>query len=304
MRSFGGKSAKILAAVATVHGLAAGCGNSERTLTAGAGGRGDAGSGGVTAGGLSGGAMGGSGSAGKGSGATSGTSGTGSGGSAASAGTPNATGGEAGSAMSSGRGGSASGGGGTAGGGSGGSPAAGTAGQGDAGEVGAGGENAGDYGDGCPESLPEHRSPCTAGKYLNCTYGDDPRPYCKPMAECSGNVWLLELPICDPPETNCPADPLAPPLGMCDTHPHECFYADMTCGCDWRDTDLYAWQCYPNPEGCPPIIVNAGTHCAEDLKECRYSYSCYSRLMRCQNGVWQYVSSSASDECIPPLEEP
>jgi hypothetical protein len=78
----------------------------------------------------------------------------------------------------------------------------------------------------------------------------------------------------------------------------------MTCGCDWVDTDTYRWQCYLNPANCPPVIANAGTHCEEDLQSCRYDYSCSSRLMRCQSGVWQYVSSSASDDCIPPLAEP
>jgi hypothetical protein len=200
---------------------------------------------------------------------------------------------------------SAGGAGGISGAGEGGVAAGGKAGDGGGGGgAGFGGDRSGDYGGGCPEDFPEAGTPCPDVAYINCTYGDEPRAYCKRRAECFGTNWTTEVPICDPPATDCPEDPLSPPAGICDTHPHDCFYPTMTCSCHFADVDDYYWSCSLVEDGCPAgMIPNAGTFCSEDLQLCRYSYGCGSWSIRCQNGVWQNTGSSAGDECIPPLEE-
>jgi hypothetical protein len=151
----------------------------------------------------------------------------------------------------------------------------------------------------CGDAVPEARSSCdTEGQH--CTWGDDPRFYCRTSAICnssggSGLTWMISMPKCaDPFPDECPASkPEAG--GACDDDDGlDCHYDGGTyCYC----TDCppsgspcepgpVIWYCDEPPGGdCPDIVPNAGTECSVSADtSCQYFTCGYAAT--CKDGVW------------------
>jgi hypothetical protein len=156
----------------------------------------------------------------------------------------------------------------------------------------------------CPFAPPSHDDPCTTpSTSLNvgehCTWGDDPRPECRTTAVCgSESTWR----VTSPNEVACATPPLpegcetpAPTAGTeCSDATLACWYEDgQRCWCSeceggtqypvCRTIDPPQWACATPPDGCPPLIPQAGSACTTPGLSC--GPSCETEVV-CEDGVW------------------
>lgn len=169
-------------------------------------------------------------------------------------------------------------------------------------DAGAPGVDAGGGSGPCPASAPTAGAMC-ARDGLVCSFGDDPRPACRPRATCTSGSWTFATPTpgCDPlPPATCPATREAAQGTACTPEGARCTYDGLACACT-RCPNPYPlcmelpapiWACdAPNPDAeCPAAMPNLGVTCSAEGKMC--TYGCEAGMAReCTSGVWVEASS-------------
>jgi hypothetical protein len=144
-------------------------------------------------------------------------------------------------------------------------------------------------------SLPTPNGPCPRVG-LDCAYGDDPRPQCRPHASCAATGWQIPLGLCPPPPTTtCPATAADAINKSCNTEGAYCTYpSGVICGCGGclggPCSTNKTWHCDAPPvtPGCPKALPNLGTSCISNGLECNYG-SCSAGDVagrKCEGTVW------------------
>ncbi len=145
----------------------------------------------------------------------------------------------------------------------------------------------------CPRALPGVEGACEDG--LVCTYGVDPRPECRPRAECMNGRWrralggdCAKLTSCGKVEANvaCDAAESAPCILNGDTY---CVCTGCS-GAGPCSTET-SWQCAPSQGDaeCPQVLPNHGQACQQSAS-CSYG-SCAtgnSVLASCDGAEWRW----------------
>ncbi len=131
---------------------------------------------------------------------------------------------------------------------------------------------------------------------LECTYGDDPRFWCRELATCTNGAWSVLMPKCVGTGPNCPADSHAPPPNLCQgSGTVYCVYElGVACDCELGDLQPdggpeYQWTCMQPPgEDCPDLAPNAGQGCTLAAgKQCSYGFPCMAVIMECAEQFWK-----------------
>lgn len=128
---------------------------------------------------------------------------------------------------------------------------------------------------GCPATQPFSGACAPVG--LECGYGDDPRPGCRPVAKCTASGWSSGVGACPPPPTTtCPTTIADAEGKVCTVVGAFCAYGDRVCGCGncfggpcGGDAK---WVCDPKNDdpSCPSKLPNLGTPCAKEGAKCVY----------------------------------
>jgi hypothetical protein len=149
----------------------------------------------------------------------------------------------------------------------------------------------------CPVAPSQGASCFTDG--LRCTTGDSPRPECRAAWTCRGGSFVDTSVACPaPPEGFCP--PAPPGSGACASDGSVCTFADGSlCVCATCFGALChmspAWLCAPPPPtaGCPALVPNDGSGCADDGLECTYGEECAGSgaTARCTEGSWRWLKT-------------
>jgi len=146
----------------------------------------------------------------------------------------------------------------------------------------------------CGEAAPVANSACT-NEGLVCEYGEDPRPNCRTLSECTAGSWLVTVPRCEAiPDATCPTTLEAAAGELCDTQDAWCTYDGLHCECT-NCVQFPVGFCQGDPrwrcqvphmeEGCPTAMPHLGTTCAENQKTCEYK--CGEGGARiCESNVW------------------
>ncbi len=145
----------------------------------------------------------------------------------------------------------------------------------------------------CPESPGS--GACTR-EGLVCSYGDDPRPSCRPTSTCTGGQWQLVTPRCTALPSDCGS---APPVerSSCSNEGDLCAYPDGNrCHCTtclWSGVGCIpepspVWHCTPPPSdaNCPRTLPNLGQSCTPDGTMCDYDGCGDGRAVQCTGGIW------------------
>jgi len=158
----------------------------------------------------------------------------------------------------------------------------------------------------CPETLPADGTSCDGVRdELICEYGDDPRPACRPVAQCDGGTWNVNDPSCEdlPGGVTCPATYEAANRQACSEGdpPLEtafCSYEGLSCACTNCDPEAPVcgggpnlWYCEAanETEGCPRARPLLGRTCETEGLFC--DYGCTAGVSReCSDGVWVFAS--------------
>jgi hypothetical protein len=131
---------------------------------------------------------------------------------------------------------------------------------------------------------------------LDCEYGSDPRPGCRPHYHCmtvdGPGTWVPSQPKCpEIPPGMCPPVPMA--TGTCDPAGLLCAYpsgAACDCSnCPGPCGPTASWVCVPPPAaGCPTSAPNSGQPCGTADLSCQYGTcgGATAILRVCQMGVW------------------
>jgi hypothetical protein len=144
----------------------------------------------------------------------------------------------------------------------------------------------------CPSTAPSMGSSC-AQSGLRCSYGSDPRGYCRVIADCSGSAWSVQPLNCNP--QTCP-DMTPIQHASCMTGTEVCAFGDGTrCNCAPCPPGGPAcrpgptmWYCFPPPTdpACPRAMPNFGDPCSPDGTMCDYGGCMGGFAMICQGGIW------------------
>lgn len=157
----------------------------------------------------------------------------------------------------------------------------------------------------CPEAPPDNGTSCS-DEEVQCQYGAEPRPECRPVATCKAGLWSVpSIPASrcpEPTDVACPGtmDELEGERctlgGVANSGPF-CQYEDVTCACDESTCDATdcAWFCPPPLEemDCPRGQPNVGTSCDDPSITCKYT-TCQDH--RCVDGYWSAVDNGS---CSP-----
>lgn len=160
----------------------------------------------------------------------------------------------------------------------------------------------------CPTSPPQVGEACeNAG--LECTYGENPSPFCREYFQCSGGIWsTLAGDSCMERSSTCPSEPRDGT--MCTVGDEwawvPCEYPDgVMCFCLGNPLGVPGadgeWECFgpPNNGACPTILPNLGEGCAPTGQFCNYGVqelgcnSPYAEVY-CYQGEWEKTSSGCS----------
>jgi hypothetical protein len=156
----------------------------------------------------------------------------------------------------------------------------------------------------CPPMPPTNASPCDPTG-LDCEYGSDLRPACRPHFHCMTvdgmGTWVSMQPKCPAiPDGACPAQPTA--TGTCDTNGLLCPYAtgaECDCSnCVGPCGPTASWECAPPPAAnCPTTAPNSGQACSMAGLSCQYGTcgGATAMLRVCQMGVWTDQGVSCPD---------
>jgi len=146
---------------------------------------------------------------------------------------------------------------------------------------------------GCPATQP-FSGPCSPVG-LECGYGDDPRPGCRPVAKCTSSGWSSGVGACPPPPTTTCPTTLADAEGKaCTVIGAYCTYGERTCGCGNCfggpcGTDA-KWVCDPKNDdpACPAKLPNLGVACTKAGSKCTYGSCAVGNIAgrECKGGVW------------------
>lgn len=140
----------------------------------------------------------------------------------------------------------------------------------------------------CPAALPRHGSPCpyTEEGYIECSYGSNPVPWCRPRALCGFDGWRV-FSGSECLATTCPTT--AAPGAACEDFSGSCYYADGTlCTCARGRT-----ECHSPNAGCPPLLPNTGDRCTGEVRTCGYGAitvgpdAIIGVTADCRDGCWQ-----------------
>jgi hypothetical protein len=157
----------------------------------------------------------------------------------------------------------------------------------------------------CPSSPPEPSTNCAADADALCSWGDDPRFYCRPHAFCVASSWELYDAGCAPLAAGCPTTNPTPTLT--DTAPCtyeelglDCQYAGyaITCsglcydGADFLGYNLWCAATQSNSAACPVLVPNAGAPCDSEGLFCVYDNSCQGFLLGCSGGFWLWQETT------------
>ncbi len=161
----------------------------------------------------------------------------------------------------------------------------------------------------CPAEPPQSGTSCeepwmsTSGVglvYAHCSWGEDPRPFCRTTATCSGETWVVTTPTdarCEQPALGdaCPTQP-ATVGSECTDATVDCWYPQGDhCSCSeceggsqfpiCRQIDPPQWACTQPPSDCPAQIPQAGDSC--DVEGASCGPDCELQVT-CEGGVWQW----------------
>jgi hypothetical protein len=155
----------------------------------------------------------------------------------------------------------------------------------------------------CPSSPPEPSTGCSADPDALCSWGDDPRFYCRPHAFCVASNWEVYDAGCAPLAASCPTTNPAPAL--VDTVPCtseeeglDCLYAGyaLTCSSDCYDganlPDLWCVGTHGIPADCPALVPNAGAPCDSSGLFCQYDSTCQGFVLGCNGGFWAWQETT------------
>jgi hypothetical protein len=135
----------------------------------------------------------------------------------------------------------------------------------------------------CPSQAPDYNTSCSQPG-MHCTWGENPRVYCRKQGDCINGQWIIM------PQQTCP--PLfGPGQGGCPTYMgaggQDCAGLEGTV-CDMSSvldpgtlclcaqctggpcTQYGHWWCAPPPAGCPPWAPNVGQACQPPGQFCTY----------------------------------
>lgn len=172
----------------------------------------------------------------------------------------------------------------------------------------------------CPSTPPQAGSQCAvpgtnlpsnASITAHCSYGDDPRPWCRTRAACQSNgTWTVKSPDpgCDQPAlpAACPSPPPSS-SSVCTDIDLSCWYGDgtrcMCSGCQGgtpypvcQTIDPPLWACAKPAAGCPALVPQAGASCDAPGASC--SPDC-NQLIQCEQGTWVWRQTSCP-KCAAP----
>ncbi len=147
----------------------------------------------------------------------------------------------------------------------------------------------------CPTTMPTANTACPKVG-LECAYGEDPRPQCRPHASCSNSGWQIPIGLCAPaPTLTCPTTAAAAANQACSAEGAYCTYpSGAVCGCGGclggPCSMNKTWHCDapPTTAGCPKTLPNLGTGCLTNGLECDYG-SCSAGDIagrKCDGTVW------------------
>lgn len=165
------------------------------------------------------------------------------------------------------------------------------------GAIGSGGAGTGGGGGGsvpsaCPQPQPNAGDSCTQDG-LQCSWGNDPRLFCRSRLRCFGGKWETVVTPKPWPTacTNSVDCPKAAATGACTLGATLlCAYGDKFCACSIATTN---WTCSKPDPGCPPVAPNEGDKNCTGGQSCCYGIKPDAVVKaECKNGVWQYTSYS------------
>lgn len=147
----------------------------------------------------------------------------------------------------------------------------------------------------CPAQPPADGTTC--GANLQCEYGDDPNPYCRPYAVCFQKKWQVNpVSTTNCPSksaTTCPASFAAAKDAACTENGAWCSWPPGTsCHCTDCSPGPISQVCTGNPTwhcpfvtmGCPDAIPRAGSPCSGTPAYC--ASGCEFGSRRCVEGRW------------------
>lgn len=150
---------------------------------------------------------------------------------------------------------------------------------------------------GCPAAEPSADGICGVAA-LRCTYGDSPSPSCRRGYLCQDGKWLVDGLGCFPDPPACPAG--ATEGIECAEQPNRCVTGVQVCVCGpcggaGCPDPPWFWSCGSIPTmGCPELLPNDGTACADGTLVCHYGVFCSDEATaRCTDGAWKWDPSFA-----------
>ena len=145
----------------------------------------------------------------------------------------------------------------------------------------------------CPATEPGLGEPCTTPN-LSCSFGNSPRPSCRPRYQCTNNGWISLSGASCPADVTCP--PLTPgPGDTCLALNQVCSYPNdaIFCGCPACPTfcATYRWSCSVAPPApCPTTLPNQGSGCDVGVTDCFYGNCALDDAVAvdCDSGRWNW----------------
>lgn len=160
----------------------------------------------------------------------------------------------------------------------------------------------------CPDAPPAMGAACArtdeqpgvTPSLADCSWGDDPRPNCRTTGSCELGKWQITEPsdaACEKPARgeDCGRTP-PKSAAPCSEPGASCWYeSGERCSCSpcrggspypiCQTVDPPQWACSTPPEGCPPVMPQAGAACDESGLSC--GPDCERQIV-CEDGTWQW----------------